>query len=229
MSNPFQLFSFSHFVIIGLIPATAAALAWWSRRSERLARYIRFGLGTIVLIIELAWYAYYVHRGWFTFPYSLPLHLCDLVLWLTIYTSFTLKPWSYDLVYYWGLAGTTMAVLTPDVSTPVLSYLTLSFFAAHGGIVTTILFLTWSKQMRPRAGSMWRALLALHLYAGFVGLFNIIFDTNYFYICQKPGEASLLDYMGPWPVYLLVGDVLGLLFFWLLSLPFRRSPQTVRG
>jgi len=179
----------------------------------------------MILIVELAWYAYYLERGWFTFPYSLPLHLCDLVLWLTVYALFTLKPWAYELIYYWGLAGTTMAVLTPDVSTPTLSYLTLSFFAAHGGIIVAILFLTWSKQLRPRPGSVWRAFLALHLYAALIALFNIIFDTNYFYICEKPTEASLLDYMGPWPLYVLVGDALGLLLFWLLWLPFGKTRQ----
>lgn len=225
MSAPFQLFGLPHLLIVGLIPSIALALALWSRGNERLARPIRFGLGTIVLIVELTWYAYYVQRGWFTFPYSLPLHLCDLVLWLTIYTAFTLRRWSYELVYYWGLAGTTMAVLTPDVSTPAFSYLTLSFFAAHGGIIVTILFLTWSKQLRPRKGSMWRAFLALNIYAAAIGLFNSIFKTNYFFICEKPTEASLLDFMGPWPVYLLLGEILGLALFWLLWLPFRRAHQ----
>ncbi len=228
MSTPFQLFGLPHLVIIALIPTLAAALAWWARGKEGRTRRTRFFLAWMILIVELTWYAYYLERGWFTFPYSLPLHLCDLVLWLTVYTLFTLKPWAYELIYYWGLAGTTMAVLTPDVSTQTLSYLTLSFFAAHGGIIVAILFLTWSRQLRPRPGSVWRAFLALHLYAALIALFNIIFETNYFYICEKPTEASLLDYMGPWPLYVLVGDALGLLLFWLLWLPFGKTRQTVQ-
>jgi hypothetical integral membrane protein (TIGR02206 family) len=228
VSTPFQLFGLPHLVIIALIPAIAAALAWWVRGNEGRTRRTRFLLAWVILIVELTWYAYYLERGWFTFPYSLPLHLCDLVLWLTVYTLFTLKPWAYELIYYWGLAGTTMAVLTPDVSTQTLSYLTLSFFAAHGGIIVAILFLTWSRQLRPRPGSVWRAFLALHLYAALIALFNIIFETNYFYICEKPTEASLLDYMGPWPLYVLVGDALGLLLFWLLWLPFGKTRQMVQ-
>jgi hypothetical integral membrane protein (TIGR02206 family) len=228
VSTSFQLFGLPHLVIIALIPAIAATLTRWSRGREARIRKIRFFLAWMILIVELAWYAYYLERGWFTFPYSLPLHLCDLVLWLTVYVLFTLKPWAYELIYYWGLAGTTMAVLTPDVSTQTLSYLTLSFFAAHGGIIVAILFLTWSKQLRPRPGSVWRAFLALHLYAALIALFNIIFETNYFYICEKPTEASLLDYMGPWPLYVLVGDALGLLLFWLLWLPFGKTRQTVQ-
>lgn len=228
-TEPFQLFSFPHLVIIALVPLSAAVLARWSRDNAQRARSIRITLGLIILINELAWYGYYVQQGWFAFPYSLPLHLCDVVLWLTIYTALTVKPWAYELIYYWGLAGTTMALLTPEVSTPALSYLTLRFLFAHGVIITTILFLTWRRLLRPRKGSHWRALLFLHIYAGFIGLFNYIFRTNFFYICEKPIEASLLDYMGPWPIYLLVGDLLALAFFRLLWLPFRRSTSGLQG
>ncbi len=221
MSQAFHLFGLPHLIIIAAIPLTAASLARWSRNSENRARALRYLLGSIILVNELVWYWYYVHQGWFVFPESLPLHLCDAVLWLTVYTSFTLKPWSYELIYYWGLAGTTMAVLTPDVSTPASSYLTIRFFIAHGGIITAILFLTWRKLLRPRRGSFWRAWLTLQAYGAFIAFFNTLFHTNYFYICEKPGGASLLDYMGPWPVYVVVGDILALLLLWLLWLPFQ--------
>jgi hypothetical integral membrane protein (TIGR02206 family) len=219
----FHLFGAPHLLLLASIPLIAAFLARWSRANDSRAHLVRIGLGTGILVNELIWYGYYVYQGWFVFPYDLPLHLCDVVLWLTIFTSFTLKPWSYELIYYWGLAGTTMAVLTPDVSTPFLSYLTIRFFIAHGGIVTTILFLTWRKLRRPRKDSHWRAFFILHLYAAAIGLFNFVFKTNYFFLCEKPGEPSLLDSMGPWPVYLIVADAVGLGLFWLLSLPFRRS------
>jgi hypothetical integral membrane protein (TIGR02206 family) len=223
VTDQFHLFGVPHLLLLTSIPLIAAGLARWSRDKETRARKIRIGLGTVILVNELIWYGYYLYQGWFAFPYDLPLHLCDVVLWLTIFTTFTLKPWSYELIFYWGLAGTTMAVLTPDVSTPFLSYLTIRFFIAHGGIVTTILFLTWRKLLRPRKGSPWRAFLILQLYAAAIGLFNFVFNTNYFFLCEKPGEPSLLDYMGPWPVYLIVADGVGLGLFWLLWLPFRRS------
>jgi len=225
VTSQFHLFGIPHLILLASIPLLAGGLTWWSRGKDGRARKIRIGMGTVILVNELVWYGYYVHQGWFVFPYDIPLHLCDVVLWLTIFTSFTLKPWSYELIYYWGLAGTTMAVLTPDVSTPFFSYLTIRFFVAHGGIVTTILYMTWRKLLRPRNGSVWRAFLILHLYAAAIGVFNFIFKTNYFFMCGKPGEPSLLDYMGPWPVYLVIADAVGLGLFWLLWVPFRRSSR----
>ena len=227
MSDQFHLFGLPHLFLIALVPLTAALLTWWSGKSDTTARKIRIGLATIILIDELAWYGYYWSQGWFIFPYSLPLQLCDITLWLTVYTLFTRSSRVYQVIYYWGLAGTTMAVLTPDVSTPPFSFLTLQFFIAHGGILVGILFLTWRKTILPLKGSYWKAWLWLHAYAAVIGLFDYAFSANYFFLFEKPVGISLLEVMGPWPFYVLVGDVIAFALFWLLWLPFR-LPKDLR-
>lgn len=223
VSSQFQLFGLHHLVIIALVPLLAALLTWWSRKSDSTAQRIRIGLAVVILVDGLVWYGYYLSQGWFTFPYSLPLQLCDITLWLTVFTLFTRSSRTYQLIYYWGLAGTTMAVLTPDVSTPPLSWLTLQFFIAHGGLLVGILFLTWRRILVPLKGSYWKAWLWLHAYAAVIAFFNYVFGTNYFYLCEKPVEISLLEFMGPWPYYLLVGDFIAFVMFWLLWFPFRKK------
>jgi hypothetical integral membrane protein (TIGR02206 family) len=223
VSSQFHLFGLHHLVIIAFVPLLAAFLTWWSGKSDSTAQRIRIGLALVILVDELVWYGYYLNQGWFTFPHSLPLQLCDITLWLTVYTLFTRSSRVYQLIYYWGLAGTTMAVLTPDVSTPPLSWLTLQFFIPHGGLLVGILFLTWRKILVPLRGSYWKAWLWLHVYAVLIGLFNYIFQANYFYLCEKPAEMSLLEFMGPWPLYILVGDFIAFVMFWLLWFPFRKK------
>jgi hypothetical integral membrane protein (TIGR02206 family) len=222
VSSQFHLFGIQHLTIIALIPLLAALLVRWSRTRDVTARGIRIALAAVILLDEIAWYAYYVQQDWFTFPYSLPLQLCDVTLWLTVYTLFTNSSKVYQVIYYWGLAGTTMAVLTPDVSTPPLSWLTLQFFIAHGGLLVGILFLTWSRLLTPVRGSFWKAWIWLHVYAALIACFNYAFSANYFYLCEKPTEMTLLAFMGPWPVYILTGDLIAIAAFWLLWLPFRK-------
>ncbi|MCI0366299.1 MAG: TIGR02206 family membrane protein, partial [Phycisphaerales bacterium] len=113
-------------------------------------------------------------------------------------------------------------LLTPDLWEPFPSFSTVQFFIAHGLVVVAVLFLTWTGQMRPRPGSVLRAMLAVNVFAGAVGSFNLIFGTNYMYLRRKPENPSLLDIMGPWPWYILSAQAIALALFTLLWLPFKR-------
>ncbi len=214
-------FSPIHLAIVAAVPATGAALAAWALARPPAARPIRFALAAAIAAHELAWYGYTAAAGSFRPPHGLPLDLCDVVLWLTVYALATLRPWALDLVYYLGLAGSGMAILTPDVGAPFPSYPAASFFLAHGGVVAAILFLVLAGMLRPRRGSWWRALVWANAYAAVVFVFDATFGTNYMYLREKPAAPSLLDWLGPWPWYILGAEVVAVILLLLLYLPFR--------
>ncbi len=223
MRTDFVLFGPPHLAILAAIPAAAGGLAWAGRRSAPQARRIRLALGAFLLVNELAWYGYSFWLEGVRFPEGLPLQLCDLALWMTVVALLTLKPWSYELAYFAAVGGSSMAVLTPDLWAPSWSYPTWYFFLAHGGVITSVLFVVWSKLLRPRPGCLWRSFAILNFYMAVVGAFNAVFHTNYMYLCRKPAAGSVLNYMGPWPVYLVAGEGLALAIFTLLWLPFRSA------
>jgi len=214
-----------------LLAATVSIIVTLCRllRAGRISpTAVRLTLGYGLAVNELIWWGYrYGHEG-LRFPVNLPLQLCDAAVWATVLACTTLIPGIVELAYFAGLAGAGMALLTPDLWSPWPGYPAIYFFLAHGGIVIGAAVLVYGRIAPLRAGAVWRAFGWLLGYAAAVGTFNAIFKTNYMYLRQKPGNASLLDALGPWPVYLVAGGAVGLALFWLLWLPARpkRTPHT---
>ncbi len=217
----FPTFGPAHLAILAAVPLAGAALAAVARRRPGAERPIRLALAVALAVNELAWYVHAVREGWVRPPHGLPLDLCDVVLWLTVWALAAPRAWLLEIVYYLGLAGSGMALLTPDPGAALASYEGAKFFLAHGGVVASVLFLALAGALRPRPGSWWRVFLAVNVYAALVALFDWRFGTNYMYLREKPASETLLDALGPWPWYVLAAEPVALLLLWLLHLPFR--------
>ncbi len=220
MQTKFWIFGPVHIAILVTIPVLAAILTAIDRWTPGGRRGLRIGLPTTLLSNAIVQYGYLAARGRLTFPYHLPLQLCDATLCLVIVALLTRNATIFDLAYYFALAGTSMALLTPDLWEPFPSFSTVEFFVTHGLVVVGVLYLVWSGQARPRPGSIWKAMLGLNIFAAIVGTFNIFFKTNYMYLREKPGNPSLLDFLGPWPWYIAASEGIALALFVLLYLPF---------
>jgi uncharacterized membrane protein YwaF len=59
------------------------------------------------------------------------------------------------------------------------------------------------------------------VYAALVGGVNVLLGTNFLFLRERPANPTLLDWFGPWPVYIGTAAALAFLLFWLLALPFR--------
>lgn len=222
MSGEFVIFGPFHRVVLAVMLAAGLGMGWAFRRYPR-GRYV---LGAFLAVNELTWYVWRLRDEGFRFPEALPLQLCDLTLWCTVAACFTLRRWPFEILYFTGLSGTLLTVMTPELWAPPLSYPTLYFFTAHGGVVASALALALSGLKRPEPGSWLRALLSLNLWALGVGLFNLKFGTNYMFLCEKPYSPTLLDFFGPWPWYLVASEALAVTLFFLLWLPFKfRKPR----
>jgi hypothetical integral membrane protein (TIGR02206 family) len=225
MPANFHLLGPAHLFILGAVPALAAILAVVQRRLPNGFRGLRISLAAVLLLDTALYYGHMATHGPITFPDHLPLELRDASLCLTIIALFTLNRAVFDLVYYTALAGASMALLTPNICEPFPSISTVQFFVAHGLVVAGVLYLVWSKQARPRPGSVGRAMLAVNLFAAVIGTFDFIFKTDYMYLRAKPQNASLLSLLGPWPWYLVAAEFVALGIFGLLYLPFQQSAR----
>jgi len=217
-----RMFGPAHLAILCTVPAVAALLALAYRNRLPGRKAIRFALAFLLFAASASYYGYFAATGARMFPDHVPLELCDASLWLVIAALLTLKPAIFDIAYYWAIAGATQSLLTPNLVKPT-PFLSIQFFVDHGSIVCATLYLIWSGQASPRHGSVMRSLIAANIYAVFVGTFDFFFKTDYMFLRNKPPTPSLLDLLGPWPWYILVGEFVALGLFLLLYLPFRQT------
>ena len=221
------LFGPLHLTLLALTVAIAAALCVLLRTGKIPPGAVRLAIGYGLAIDELIWWAFrYSHEG-LRFPVNLPLQLCDATVWATVLACTTLVPAMVEFAYFAGIAGAGMALITPDLWSPWPSYPAVYFFLAHGGIVIGAAVLVYGRIAPLRAGAVWRAYGLLLVYAAAVGAFNAMCKSNYMYLRQKPGNASLLDVLGPWPMYLIAGAAVALALFWLLWLPARPDASSI--
>jgi hypothetical integral membrane protein (TIGR02206 family) len=219
-----RLFGPLHLSLLALIAFVAIVVALLSRRGLLPKRAARLTLGWALVVNELIWWGYrYSHEG--IHLTNLPLQICDLSLWGSVLACLTLSQTIVEFTYFVGLAGAGMALLTPDLWSPWPSYPAIYFFLGHGGIVIAIALLVFGGIATLRPGAVWRAFGILVACASVIGALNAALGANYGYLCRKPKNASLLDALGPWPVYLLAGAAVTFALFWLLWLPVRKAAK----
>jgi hypothetical integral membrane protein (TIGR02206 family) len=161
MPAHFHSFGASHWTAMTVMFAAAAALIAVSRAAGNLSfdKALRWTLAGFLLADWAAYLAMFYVNGWLALGNVLPLNLCD---WATITVVVTLlapNQTSYELSYFWALAGTLLASITPDLEYDFPDTRFIFFFFYHAIIITSVLYLTFALRMRPVEGSIRRVIL----------------------------------------------------------------------
>ena len=163
---------------------------------------------------------FYVQQGLdgaLSWQYSLPLELCNLVL-IACIVSLSGRTDSLSKLPS-GAAG---CFAGDDPRTWPWDSLRrfLPFFWSHGRLWPRLLSWQPPAIQAARRGIV-RMMLALNVYGIAVGAIDALAGWNYGYLCHKPAVPSLLDFLGPWPWYLISIEGVALLSFVILYLPWR--------
>jgi len=165
----------------------------------------------------------FVARGEWDVQRHLPLHLTDVVTIVSVLALWTKHVRLVELTYFWALTASLQALLTPNLTADTATIFVWTFFITHGGAIVAAILLVAGRRIVPPAGAVGRVFGATLLVAAAAAAGDLITGGNYMFLRKKPGTASLLDVMGPWPVYIAVAGAFGLALFALLDLPLRRA------
>ncbi|MEQ8353140.1 MAG: TIGR02206 family membrane protein [Leptospiraceae bacterium] len=235
-----QFFSYevhSSFVMFGLahwltLFALLALLLWtyfFFRNASRATRNTGAHIIAGLLVLNEVAITVWGSKGFTQFnpTENLPLHLCGLSILLSAIMLWTRSYLLFEIMYFAGIAGSLQALITPYLQHGFPHFRFIQLFLSHGLILVAVVFLISAEKYRPHPVSILRALIFLVVIGPIVGGLNYLMQFlppykvgNYFFLCYKPGSASLLDALPAWPYYLIFMLLLALVFFCILYLPY---------
>lgn len=214
-----EQWSGEHIAAVAATGVVAALLvAGARRRGEAWAGTVGRGLALVILGGYVAEQLTYAARGEWTPRVNLPLHLTDVVTLASIAALW--RPRStllVELVYFWAFSASLQAVLTPDLGQSFPDVLFFTYFVTHSGAVAAASLLVLGARRTPRPGAVWRVYGVTLGVVAAAAAGTLLTGGNYMFLRRKPAHGSLLDLMGPWPVYILVAAIVGLLLFLALA------------
>lgn len=155
---------------------------------------------------------------------SLPLQICGFVWVIVAWALLSRRPTLVAVTYYWGLTLAVQAILQPTLTQPFPEPEFFVFWLKHVSIIWGAAYLTLTLGHGPTWRGYWRTVGWTFVWLLVVLGLNAALGSNYGYVNRKPGSGSVLDVLGPWPVYLLVETGIVLLGWALITLPWTGLP-----
>lgn len=211
----FKLFGSAHLITVFCMIVFGFIFIKYAKKHPKQSRYfLIINLITMDLLYRL-WSGFYQSSN---LVGMLSVHVSSASVLLAVLVLVRYNQKVFDVLFYWGLILVPQAIITPGIIRYGFPHLRFfHIFWIHFLVVYAIMYLLLVEKRRPSKVSLKRALLVTHLYTVFVFVINQVFDTNYMFIGKKSSLPSLLDYLGPWPYYIIVLDVILIVLFILLN------------
>ena len=148
---------------------------------------------------------------------DLPLHLCGISgLICAILPFLKRKQVLFDFVFYTGIIGGIMSMLTPQMNSYDGSqFAYLEYYVRHSIILVMPIYLLQNYGMELTKKSMIRTFIALNVLLAIIMPFNFYVGGNYMYLAEPPQVKNPLV-IGEWPYYVLWFEVFMIVLLLLL-------------
>ncbi len=227
MTKPFHPFTPEHYIALSIGLAIGVVLICMGRRGDDSQKWARrilifFNLSAFPLS-QVAWLSLDQPKS---IDNLVPLHLCDIAAFIAGFALITKRPLLCLLTYFWGLAATLQALITPAITVGFPHPPFIVFFIHHFAIVIAALYLPLVDHWRPQT-SWWKSAIQANawilLYLAIAMAANALLGSNFAFAARPPDNPSLIDHLGPWPWYLVAMQSIALVLFFLLALPFKKQ------
>lgn len=234
----FHPYTMTHLCVV-LAFALLATVMIAMRRSDGVAtvpprrRIMDKSLGWIGLGAALFVQATTLWPSRFDYRTALPLHVCDIVMFVA--PAALIWRWRRfrAIAYFWGLGVSSLSFVWPDLRFGPGDFQFWVFWAGHVTIVGTALYDITARGFRPNWRDWRFAAWAGLVYVAVMFPLDALLHLNYGYVGRTyVGQESPLDLLGPWPwrvpLMVLMANVVMLLLVlpWVMA---RKAAQVRSG
>jgi len=223
-ASPFILFGNVHLITMVIIVLVAVFLPLVCKNQSTSNKSLISKVIAFIILSHVIISPYkdlYLLQNPYNWREILPIHMCDLSeIFLAAFLLGGPKI-LYKCAFFWGLAGASMAIITPDI--PVIDLDYAFFMIGHGMIVIGVMYATISLGNRPYVKDILTvSLITAFVLLPIVYLINLILGepANYWYLIAKPAGASLMDAFPEPPYHLLITTPLAIATFCLIYIPY---------
>lgn len=223
-ASPFVLFGNIHIItIIGILAVTILLPLIYKKKSDTQKSVITKIIAYIILahLIISPFKDLFILENPYNWREVLPFHMCDLseifLAWFLLGGPKIL----YKCAFFWGIAGATAAIITPDISHHDLDY--VFFMIGHGMIVIGVMYATIALNNRPYAKDILTvSFITACILLPITYIINLILGepANFWYLMAKPAGASPMDIFPDPPFHLLVLVPLAISVFFVIYTPY---------
>ena len=192
-----------------------------NRRQKIQVTYL---IGAIMILDFITENGGYIISGTWDVQYNLPIQLCGISSLICCVLPFIKKKDKlFQFVYYTGVIGGIMAILTPQMNyfDGSLRYY-LNYYVSHSLIIALPVFMFLHLDLKLPKFSWFKIWIHLNILMAIIMPINFLLDSNYMYV-NAPPEVSNPLVIGEWPYYLLIWEPLVMIIAYLIYAVSKRK------
>ena len=192
-----------------------------NRRQKIQVTYL---IGAIMIIDFITENGGYIISGTWDVQYNLPIQLCGISSLICCVLPFIKKKDKlFQFVYYTGVIGGIMAILTPQMNyfDGSLRYY-LNYYVSHSLIIALPVFMFLHLDLKLPKFSWFKIWIHLNILMAIIMPINFLLGSNYMYV-NAPPEVSNPLVIGEWPYYLLIWEPLVMIIAYLIYAVSKRK------
>jgi hypothetical integral membrane protein (TIGR02206 family) len=238
--SDFHSFSITHLLMIVMFAAFTALIIRLGRiwKDTPRARALDATLALIAIVFWVIDHGRWMLPGSFDPAVALPIHICNLAGLCVPIVLLTRIRIFRALLYFWGIGLSTQSIITPDLVIGPATFGFWMYWINHTIVIGVPIYDVVARGYRPTWRDYGYVTLIGLAYLAIVIPLDIRLHANYGYVGNAMSkQASIVDYLGSWPLRIVWILLLGQLAMALLMLPFEvfsrledpTSPFSPRG